>query len=89
MKKIKVLIFAIIFSILSTVGAFAETAGNPFLLGSSVTDTMTAAKQLGILDDNMVKSDVVTRKNLCRMIVRFYRASTGGTGNNFIGQSIF
>lgn len=80
MKKIKVLIFAIIFSILSTVGAFAETAGNPFLLGSSVTDTMTAAKQLGILDDNMVKSDVVTRKNLCRMIVRFYRASTGGTG---------
>lgn len=81
MKRIKVFIFAVVFSLLSVLNAFAaESAGKPFLLGSSVTDTMTAASQLGIIDDNMEKSDVVTRKNLCRMIVRFYRASTGGTG---------
>ncbi len=81
MKKIGVFIFAIVFSIISTVSSFAATAtGKPFLLGSSVTDTMTAANQLGILDSDVDKSDVVTRKNLCRLIVRFYRASTGGTG---------
>ena len=82
MKRIIMSIFVAVSILCSSIPVFgaSTTAGNPFLLGSSVTDTMTAAKQLGILDDSMEKSDVVTRKELCRMIVRFYRASTGGTG---------
>ena len=84
MKRVRTIIISMITALCVSLSAFgvygAEAGSNPFLLGSSVTDTITAAKQLGILDDNMVTSDVVTRKELCRMIVRFYRASTGGTG---------
>ena len=49
---------------------------------------MEAAKQLGIITDDIDKSSIVTKKELCRLIVRFYRASTGGTGITISGKSV-
>lgn len=85
MKKIKqatalIIAAAIILSINAAVFADTYNAVKPFFLDSSVTDTMEAARQLGIITEDTEKSAVVTRKNLCRLIVRFYRASTGGSG---------
>ena len=79
-KFITAFFMSLVILICSPAMAFASSAVKPFLLGSEVTDTMTAAKQLGIITDDTDKSAVVTRKDLCRLIVRFYRASTGGTG---------
>ncbi len=85
MKKISsrtALIIAAVISLSINAAVFADTynAVKPFFLDSSVTDTMEAARQLGIITEDTEKSAVVTRKNLCRLIVRFYRASTGGSG---------
>ncbi len=81
LKKLAVILTAAVM-VSTPVSAFAEagTTVKPFLLSSSVTDNMTAAQQLGIITEDTDRGAVVTRKNLCRLIVRFYRAATGGTG---------
>ena len=82
LKFITAFITSLIIFAFSCTSAFAGSSisAKPFLLSSDVTDTMEAAKQLGIITDDIDKSSIVTRKELCRLIVRFYRASTGGTG---------
>ncbi len=83
LRKTAAIVLAVTMTLSFAVSAFAYASDdtvNPFLLSSSVTDTMTAAEQLGIIIEDTDKSAVVTRKELCRLIVRFYRASTGGTG---------
>ena len=82
LKFITAFITSLIIFAFSYTSAFAGSviSAKPFLLSSDVTDTMEAAKQLGIITDDIDKSSIVTRKELCRLIVRFYRASTGRTG---------
>lgn len=87
MKKIKNVIAVIIalISFLTSINVFAAdkkppVAIKPIILSSDVTDNMTAASKLGIITETTDKGSVVTRKELCRLIVRFHRASTGGIG---------
>ncbi len=59
---------------------YGMATGKPMLLDSDITNTMAAAEKLGIITNGTNKTDVVTKKELCRLIVRFYRAATGSTG---------
>ncbi|MEA4972676.1 MAG: S-layer homology domain-containing protein [Candidatus Metalachnospira sp.] len=60
--------------------AYGSASGKPMLLESDITNTMAAAEKLGIIAYGTDKTAVVTKKELCRLIVRFYRAATGSTG---------
>lgn len=82
LKKAAAFLTAMALTVSSAVSVFADTGitVRPFLLSSAVTDNMTAAQQLGIITEDTDKGAVITRKSLCRLIVRFYRAATGGTG---------
>lgn len=59
---------------------YGSASGKPMLLEADITNTMSAAEKLGIISSGTDKSAVVTKKELCRLIVRFYRAATGSTG---------
>jgi len=59
---------------------YGSATGKPMLLESDITDSMVAAEKLGIISSGTDKTAVVTKKELCRLIVRFYRAATGSTG---------
>lgn len=93
-KSMTAIIIATVMLLSSTVqvlaaGVYKTAAGQPMLLDSDITNTMTAAEKLGIITTGTDKTAVVTKKELCRLIVRFYRAATGSTGitlsdSNFI-----
>lgn len=84
-KKLYAVILAAAMVLSSAASVLAAEQKVPVLsktifLGSDVNDTYTAAMKLGIITESTDMSAVVTRKNLCRFIVRFYRASTGAIG---------
>ena len=84
-KGMTAFVIAVIISLIVTIQAFAASGcnfsyGRPTLIESDITDAMSAAEKLGIVTSGTDRTATVTKKDLCRLIVRFYRASTGSTG---------
>ena len=79
-KKVVACIIAAIMLFAQSLPVYATAVYNPTLLGSDVTDSVTAAKGLGIITDGIVLGDSITRKDVCKLLVRFYKVSTGASG---------
>ncbi len=78
--RIAALMTACVTALSNAVVVSAGTADNVQTAVTDTTDSMAMAKQLGIVADNVDRGAAVTRENACSMLVRFYRASTGGAG---------
>ena len=78
-RRITAFVLAVIMSLTVTVQVSAAY-GTPMLIESDITDAVSAAEKLRVVTGETDRTARVTKRDLCRLIVRFYRASTGSTG---------
>ena len=81
LKRVMALILTFIMVLSVNIVSFANPAVTVKPVFSDLSSNVSeAAFQLGIITEKTDKTAFVTRKNMCRLLVRFYRASTGGVG---------